>query len=77
MVSSQPRPSGGSTLQLGDYLRLAKRRWWAIALGLLVGLSAGYAFTATRTQQYTSTASVHVLSTGTDGAVANGRTTAR
>jgi capsular polysaccharide biosynthesis protein/MinD-like ATPase involved in chromosome partitioning or flagellar assembly len=75
MVSSQPRSSGGSTLQLGDYLRLAKRRWWAIALGLLVGLSAGYAFTATRTQEYTSTASVLVKDTGSDGAVANGRTT--
>ena len=67
--------NGGSTLQLGDYLRLAKRRWWAIALGLLVGLSAGYAFTATRTQEYTSTASVNVSPIGTDSAVANGRTT--
>jgi len=70
-VSSQ---SGDSTLQLGDYLRLAKRRWWAIALGLLVGLSAGYAFTATRGQQYTSTASVLVQPVGTDTEVANGRT---
>ena len=72
-MSSQ---SGDSTLQLGDYLRLAKRRWWAIALGLLVGLSAGYAFTATRGQQYTSTASVLVSPVGTDTEVANGRTTA-
>jgi capsular polysaccharide biosynthesis protein/MinD-like ATPase involved in chromosome partitioning or flagellar assembly len=71
LVSSQ---SGDSTLQLGDYLRLAKRRWWAIALGLLVGLSAGYAFTATRGQQYTSTASVLVQPVGTDTEVANGRT---
>ena len=71
-MSSQ---SGGSTLQLGDYLRLAKRRWWAIALGLLVGLSAGYAFTATRGQQYTATASVLVSPVGTDSEVANGRTT--
>ena len=70
-MSSQ---SGDSTLQLGDYLRLAKRRWWAIALGLLVGLSAGYAFTATRGQQYTSTASVLVQPVGTDTEVANGRT---
>jgi capsular polysaccharide biosynthesis protein/MinD-like ATPase involved in chromosome partitioning or flagellar assembly len=72
LVSSQ---SGGSTLQLGDYLRLAKRRWWAIALGLLVGLSAGYAFTATRGQEYTATASVLVSPVGTDSEVANGRTT--
>jgi len=72
LVSSQ---SGDSTLQLGDYLRLAKRRWWAIALGLLVGLSAGYAFTATRGQQYTSTASVLVSPVGTDTEVTNGRTT--
>jgi capsular polysaccharide biosynthesis protein/MinD-like ATPase involved in chromosome partitioning or flagellar assembly len=71
LVSSQ---SGGSTLQLGDYLRLAKRRWWAIALGLLVGVSAGYAFTATRAQQYTATASVLVSPVGTDSAVANSRT---
>lgn len=75
MVSSPSRSSGGSTLQLGDYLRLAKRRWWAIALGLLVGLSAGYAFVSTRTQEYTATASVLVAPTGTDAAVANGRTT--
>src|SRR3954471_4210738 len=75
MVSSQPRSSGGSTLQLGDYLRLARRRWWAIALGLLVGLSAGYAFTATRSQAYTSTASVNVQAIGSDTTVANGRTT--
>ncbi len=71
-MSSQ---SGASTLQLGDYLRLAKRRWWAIALGLLVGLSAGYAFTATRGQQYTATASVLVSPVSTDSEVANGRTT--
>ncbi len=74
MVSSPSRSSGGSTLQLGDYLRLAKRRWWAIALGVLVGLSAGYAFVSTRTQEYTSTASVLVTPTGTDAAIANGRT---
>jgi capsular polysaccharide biosynthesis protein/MinD-like ATPase involved in chromosome partitioning or flagellar assembly len=72
LVSSQ---SGGSTLQLGDYLRLAKRRWWAIALGLLVGLSAGYAFTVTRGQEFTSTASVLVSPVSTDGEVENGRTT--
>ena len=71
-MSSQ---SGGSTLQLGDYLRLAKRRWWAIALGLLVGLSAGYAFTATRSQEYTATASVLVQPVATDTEVVNGRTT--
>jgi uncharacterized protein involved in exopolysaccharide biosynthesis/Mrp family chromosome partitioning ATPase len=74
LVSSQPRPSGGGALQLGDYLRLAKRRWWAIALGLLVGLSAGYAFTATRTQEYTAIASVLVSPVGTDSQVENGRT---
>jgi capsular polysaccharide biosynthesis protein/MinD-like ATPase involved in chromosome partitioning or flagellar assembly len=42
---------------------------------LLVGLSAGYAFTATRGQQYTSTAGVLVQPVGTDTEVANGRTT--
>jgi len=71
LVSSQ---SGGNTLQLGDYLRLAKRRWWAIALGLLVGLSAGYAFTALRTPEYTSTATVLVSPVSTDSDVTGGRT---
>lgn len=71
-MSSQ---SGSNTLQLGDYLRLAKRRWWAIALGLLVGLSAGYAFTATRSAEYTSIATVQVLPVSTDSDVTGGRTT--
>ena len=71
-MSSQ---SGSNTLQLGDYLRLAKRRWWAIALGLLVGLSAGYAFTATRTAEYTSVATVQVAPVSTDSDVTGGRTT--
>jgi capsular polysaccharide biosynthesis protein/MinD-like ATPase involved in chromosome partitioning or flagellar assembly len=72
LVSSQ---SSGNTLQLGDYLRLAKRRWWAIALGLLVGLSAGYAFTALRSAEYTSTATVLVSPVSTDSDVTGGRTT--
>ncbi|HST64589.1 MAG TPA: Wzz/FepE/Etk N-terminal domain-containing protein [Mycobacteriales bacterium] len=67
--------SGGNTLQLGDYLRLARRRWWAIALGLLVGLSAGYAFTATRSPEYTSTATVLVAPVSTDSDQTGGRTT--
>ena len=75
MVSTQTRPGSGQ-LRLGDYVRLVQRRWWAVLLGLLVGLSGAYAYVSTRTLEYTSTASVQVLVIeATDGgAVANGRT---
>ena len=75
MVSTQTRPVPGQP-GLGDYVRLVRRRWWAVLLGLLVGLSAAYAYVTTRTVEYTSTASVQVLTIeATDsGAVANGRT---
>lgn len=75
MVSTQTRSAAGQ-LRLGDYVRLVRRRWWAVLLGLLVGLSGAYAYSSTRTTEYSSTASVQVLTIeGTDpGAVANGRT---
>jgi len=74
-VSTQTHPASGQ-LRLGDYVGLVKRRWWAIFLGLLVGLSAAYAYQQTRTVEYTSTASVQVLEIDgvATGAVANGRT---
>jgi capsular polysaccharide biosynthesis protein/MinD-like ATPase involved in chromosome partitioning or flagellar assembly len=76
MVSTQTHPASSGQVRLGDYVGLVKRRWWAILLGLLVGLSAAYAYQQTRAVEYTSTASVQVLEIDglATGAVANGRT---
>jgi capsular polysaccharide biosynthesis protein/MinD-like ATPase involved in chromosome partitioning or flagellar assembly len=76
MVSTPTRPAAGG-LRLGDYVRLVRRRWWVILLGLLVGLSGAYAYQQTQTPEYTSTASVQVLDIDSlsSGAVSGGRTT--
>src|SRR5829696_1431926 len=75
IVSTQTRPGSGQ-FRLGDYLRLVRRRWWAVGLGLLVGLSGSYVYVSSRAQEYTSTASVQVvpISATDNGSVANGRT---
>ncbi|HEU0102876.1 MAG TPA: Wzz/FepE/Etk N-terminal domain-containing protein [Mycobacteriales bacterium] len=60
---------------LTDYGARLRRRWWALALGLLLGLCAGLLYTASQTKTYRSTTSVLVSPVaGTSGAVDGGRT---
>lgn len=51
---------------------LLRRRWWAVVLGVLLGLAAAQAFTALSTPRYSSTTSVLVLPTRTTTTGASG-----
>ena len=51
---------------------LLRRRWWAVVLGVLLGLVAAQAFTALSTPRYSSTTSVLVLPTRTTTSGASG-----
>lgn len=64
---------GGNDLT--DYGARLRRRGWIVALGLLLGLSAGLAVTAALSKTYTSTTSVLVIPIdGSTGNVVGGRT---
>jgi len=64
----------GST-DLTDYGARLRRRWWVVALGVLLGLGAGLAITAAQSKTYTSTTSVLVAQTAAStGSVDGGRT---
>lgn len=60
---------------LTDYGARLRRRGWIVALGLLLGLAAGLAVTASLSKAYTSTTSVLVVPLdGSTGNVVGGRT---
>lgn len=64
----------GST-DFSDYGARLRRRWWIVALGLLLGLLGGLALNAAMSKTYTSTTSVLVAPTlGGAGSVEGGRT---
>ncbi|MEJ5946302.1 Wzz/FepE/Etk N-terminal domain-containing protein [Pseudokineococcus basanitobsidens] len=53
---------------LGDYAERLRRRWWLVALGVIIGVLAGIAYSALAPPRFEATASVLVRSTavGTD-----------
>ncbi len=62
-------------VELADYVAVLRRRWRAVALGLVVGIVAALAAIVVLPEQYTSSEAVMVLPVGEDGSVQNGRTT--
>ncbi|HVX43988.1 MAG TPA: Wzz/FepE/Etk N-terminal domain-containing protein [Mycobacteriales bacterium] len=66
-----------ASLELADYAAMFRRRWWVIALGLLLGLVLAAGYLSLAGKSYTSTAAVLVTPTGAEQqntSVANGRT---
>lgn len=59
-------------VEAGQGPPLLLRRWWVVVLGVLLGLSAGQAFTALSTPSYSATTSVLVLPTRTTTTGASG-----
>lgn len=62
---------------LTDYGTRLRRRWWVVALGLLVGLAVGVALLAAQSKQYTSTTAVLVTPVGPGSSSSTSSTTAR
>lgn len=62
---------------LTDYGTRLRRRWWVVALGLLVGLLVGIALLAAQSKEYTSTTAVLVTPVGPGSASSTSSTTAR
>ncbi len=56
-----------------DYGVRLRRRWWVVVGGILLGLAAGYAFTASQQERYTASTSVLVLPTGVSTAGSGAR----
>lgn len=61
---------------LNDYLAMARRHWWLVALALLLGTAAGADYNRRLPREFVSTASVLVHPSGQDSNVAGGRTRA-
>lgn len=61
-----------------DYGARLRRRWWVVALGVLIGVGLAHLFTVTRTPQYTSSTTVLVIpsAVSTGASSAAGRTSA-
>jgi capsular polysaccharide biosynthesis protein len=62
--------------ELGDYVRPLRRRWWWVAIGVVLGVVVGLAAAEVTHRSYTSTSSVEVSPTGVEQAAnnASGRT---
>lgn len=62
--------------ELADYSALARRHWWVLSLGIVVGLALAILYLQVAPKEYTSTASVLVTPTGAEQATnaTNGRT---
>lgn len=65
MYESTPTDTPG----LDEYLRALRSRWWVVALAVLVGLAASFAYTKSRTEQYQATATVSLGSTPVGGSI--------
>ncbi|MDP9241326.1 MAG: Wzz/FepE/Etk N-terminal domain-containing protein [Actinomycetota bacterium] len=60
---------------VSNYLAVLRRRWWIIALGLVVGIVGGVVLTLAQPKVYSSSTSVLVRATGVDdGGPTGGRT---
>jgi len=59
---------------VSNYLAVLRRRWWIIALGLVLGIAGGVALTLVQPKVYAATTSVLVKPTGVDSGDAQGRT---
>lgn len=68
--------NGAASLELADYAAMFRRRWWIIALGLVLGILLSVGYLGLAGKSYTSTAAVLVTPTGAEQttSVANGRT---
>lgn len=68
-------PSSNGSPTLTNYAALLRRRWWVLALGVVLGLVAGIVLTLVQQKSYTSTTSVLVEPTGVfDPTDSGGRT---
>lgn len=56
-------------LELGQLWRLARRWWWLVALGVLLGGAAAYALSSRQTPLYSATATLQVLPAQSTGAL--------
>ena len=65
-LGTQATSDQGST-SLGEEGAALLRRWWLIAVGLIVGGAVAFAYLAIATKTYSSTASVQVTDTGVSG----------
>jgi Mrp family chromosome partitioning ATPase len=61
-----------SSVRLGDYLGLVRRRWLSILVGILLGVALTLAYLAVAPRSYTARTSVLVMGTPGDGATASG-----
>lgn len=66
----------GQSYDLSDYLAMARRHWWIVALALIIGAGAGADYNRRLPREYTSVASVLVYPAGQDANVSGGRTRA-
>jgi uncharacterized protein involved in exopolysaccharide biosynthesis len=66
----------GQSYDLSDYLAMARRHWWIVALALVIGAGAGTDYNRRLPREYVSSASVLVYPAGQDANVSGGRTRA-
>src|SRR4051812_23839984 len=60
------RPLEGISVELGDYLRIVRRRWVTIVLCTVLAVAAAAALTSQMTPQYQSTSQLFVSSSSSD-----------
>ncbi|GIH04448.1 hypothetical protein Rhe02_25150 [Rhizocola hellebori] len=63
-----------TSYDLNDYLAMARRHWWIVALALIAGLAVGADYNRRLPREFVSVASVLVRPAGQDANVAGGRT---
>ncbi len=63
-----------TSYDLTDYLAMARRHWWIVALALLAGLGIGAEYNRQLPREYVASASVLVKPAGQDANVTGGRT---
>jgi capsular polysaccharide biosynthesis protein/Mrp family chromosome partitioning ATPase len=72
-----PLSSDIGSVDLAEYLRRLRRRWWAVLPGIAVGIIGGLVLTNAQTDEYISEATVLVspVDAGTSATITGGRTT--
>ena len=66
----------GPSYDLSDYLSMARRHWWIVALALIIGAGAGADYDRRLPREYVSIASVLVYPAGPDATITGDRTLA-